>query len=472
MWPRPRTDLKLRLALQIAAVAAICFVAAAAYALVDIDRDARAQLVRTADIAAKDLELQRSKMDWVKGQPLTFPDLQNAATALTAPGLCIAFRQGGEILQRFCGSAQSQETGAPGVFGAIYLLLFDPGQEAVRPVLFRNQPIGEAVAWVDLGTLTAQAWREARRLFAAMGVTLLLLCGLVYAALARALRPTRLIRAGLERIAAGDLSARLPPFDLAELSAVRDVFNHLAETLERTLDERSALTRRLIALQDDERRRLAGELHDEFGQYLAAIRAQSASAAQTAARRCPDLLQECESIERTAAHMAATLRGALFRLRPPDVEELGLAASLEGLVAGWNSRCRGRTRFAAVVEGEFDALPAGSAESLYRIAQEALTNAAKHADATQVVLRLTLREAAAAPSDAGGAALELVVADDGRASERGPVRPGMGFLAMRERVAALGGSLSFEPAPGGGSELRVVIPALPVAQPGGAERAA
>src|SRR5262249_36379025 len=186
-----------------------------------------------------------------------------------------------------------------------------------------------------------------------------------YAALARALRPTRLIRAGLERIAANDLSARLPPFDLAELSAIRDVFNQLAESLDRTLAERSELTRRLIALQDDERRHLAREMHDEFGQCLAAIRALAASAGQTAAQACPALLSECESIERTAAHMAETLRGALFRLRPPDVDELGLAVSLEGLIVGWNGRSRGRTRFEVRLGDGCEHLPSAVGAGLY-----------------------------------------------------------------------------------------------------------
>ncbi len=468
MWIRPRSDLKYRLTLRIVAVSAFCFAASSAYVVFDADRSARARITAIADTTAKDLQLQRSKMDWINVPTTEFPELQTIATLLMVPGLCIAYRTtGGDILQRFCSGTQSSDSRPPAVFAALYRTLFDPGREAVRPVLFRGNKLGEAVVWIDPAAVTLQTWHETSRLFAVMTITLLL-CGLVYAALARALRPTRLIRAALERIAANDLSTRLPPFDLAELSAIRDVFNHFAESLDQALAERTELTRRLIALQDDERRHLARELHDEFGQCLAAIRALTASASQTAAQDCPGLLSECDAIARTATHMMEVLRGTLFRLRPPDVDELGLAASLEGLIAGWNDRCRGRTRFEIRFGGAIEVLPSAFAANLYRIAQEAITNAAKHAEATRVVLHLTMQEAQPgqeaqpAPGDGTKKEIELTVEDDGQAGDHDQtVKSGMGFLGMRERVATLGGRLSFEAGRRTGSILRVVIPVAP-----------
>lgn len=459
MWTLARLDLKFRLTMRIVALSALCFVAASAYVLFDAERSARARIGRIAEIAAKDLELQQSKMHWIVEPSAAFPDLQTIAPPLMEPGLCIAYRANdGAILQRFCSGAQNSDADPPAVFTSLYRRLFNPAREAAQPVFFDGRKLGEAIASVDAETLSAQAWREASHLLTVMGVTLLLLCGLVYASLARALRPTRAILAGLERIAANDLSARLPLFDLAELSAIQGAFNHLAEGLERTVAERSELTCKLIALQDDERKYLARELHDEFGQGLAAIRALAASAGQTAAQECPAILPECESIERTAGHMTETLRGALFRLRPPDVDELGLAASLEGLIAGWNGRSRGGARFEIKLCGTFEDLPAAFSASLYRIAQEALTNAAKHADATRVVLELTKREAPPSPNG-GTMEIELAVSDDGKAREADPaVKPGMGLLGMRERVATLGGKLTFEAAPKSGAVLCVVIP--------------
>lgn len=458
MWNRPRSDLKIRLMLRVAAVSAVCFAVISAYFLIEADRSVHARIDEVAGIAAKTLELQQSKSQWVSNPRSEFPDLDNVAGSVMTPGLCLAFRAGnGETIQRFCGGAPNRTREPPRAFATFYYSLFDTGREAVRPVVFRGTKIGEAVAWVDPAVLAAGAWHEAGRLMAALAIALPLLCALVYALLARALRPTQLIRAGLERIARNDLTARLPAFDLAELSAISDVFNHLAESLGTALAERNELTRKLIALQDEERRHLARELHDEFGQSLAAIRALAASARQTAVQDCPTVLPECDGIARTATDMMETLRGTLFRLRPPDVDELGLVASLEGLVAGWNGRGRGQTRFDIRFDGAFENLPAAISANLYRIVQEALTNAAKHAGATRVVLQVRMREALAAPENLAPKEIEIIIDDDGRPSDS-TVKSGMGLLGMRERVASLGGHLSFEAGQGKGSALRVVIP--------------
>lgn len=460
MWNRPRFDLKVRLTLRVAAISAACFAAISAYFLITADRAAHARLDDIAAIVAKSLELQQGKIQWVAGPRADFPNLDPVSAYVMTPGLCLAFRgTSGDMLQRFC-SGVPPAPPPPQAFTAFYRSLFDPGREAARPVVVRGTKRGEAVVTVDPAVQTAEAWHEAGRLMLALAIALPLLCGLVYAALARALRPTHMIRNGLERIAANDLAARLPPFDLAELSAIRDVFNHLAESLDIALAERSELTRKLIALQDEERRHLARELHDEFGQSLAAIRALASSARQTAAQDCPSLLGECDGIARTATGMMETLRGALFRLRPPDVEELGLVASLEGLVAGWNGRSRGETRFSIRFDGAFESLPATISANLYRIVQEALTNAAKHAGATRVSLEVTMR----------AEEIALAIDDDGRSADPGG-KSGMGLLGMRERVAALRGRLSFEPGPNGGSALRVVIP-LPAADQPALEHAA
>jgi len=454
-------DLKLRLALRVAVLAAFCFLAASAYVVFDSDRSARARANAIAEIAAKDLELQQNQLHWMKPPINPFPDLQRIAAPLMAPGLCIAYKSnGGEILQRVCSGSQPGETGVPAFFAALYRGIFEPGDEVTHPVIFEKRIEGTAAVTLDPATLIAQSWRETSRLLTLMAVTLAALCALVYATIARALRPTRTILSGLKRLAANDLSARLPAFDLAELSAIRDVFNSLAATLQATVAERNELTKRLIAVQDEERLHLARELHDEFGQCLAAISAMAASAGAAARAQCPALLPECRTIAQTAAHMMEALRGALVRLRPPDVDDLGLVASLESLIAGWNSRSGGRVRFEFEASGNFDALPPHFGASLYRIAQEGITNAAKHAEATWVGLHLQVGEAGASPGNRSAPEIELIVSDDGKT--RGAAltaKSGLGLIGMRERIASLGGRLSFETRLPAGLVLHAVIPA-------------
>lgn len=447
--PERAVDLKLRLTLRVAALAAVCFIAVSAYALFDSDRVARAKASRIAEIVARDLSLQQSQPRWLSVSISATPDLQRVA-ALMEPGLCIAYRDNaGAFLQGVCSGAPTDEISAPESFASIYRAIFRPGEPVSMPVLVEGSPRGVAVATFDAAAQIGQSWREASRLLTIMAFALAGFCLAVYAALARALRPTQLVQAGLKRLAANDLSARLPRFDLAELSAISDVFNTLAQRLQATLTERNALTRKLIEVQDEERQRLARELHDEFGQSLTAIAAQAASAAHTAERQYPPLLEECRGISRTTAGLMETLRGALVRLRPPDIDELGLALSLQSLIASWNGYERGRTRFDIAIIGEVDDLPPAVCANLYRIAQEAITNAAKHAQARHVQLRL----------EVGGADILLTVEDDGAASDDNPEpKTGMGLLGMQERVVSLGGALRFERRPTGGARLVVTVP--------------
>jgi signal transduction histidine kinase len=443
-------DLKLRLALRVAALAAVCFLAVAAYALFDSDRAATAKGNRIAEIVARDISLQLSQAQWFSLSSERTPDLQRVASPLMEPGLCLAYQDAiGGLRQGICSGATANEIAVPESYVALYRAIFHPGTPISKPLLIGGERRGVATATFDPAEQIGQSWREASRLLSIMGFALAGLCLAVYAALARALRPTHVIRSGLRQLAANDLSARLPSFDLAELSAVSDVFNSLAQKLEAALAERNALTRKLIAVQDEERRHLARELHDEFGQSLTAIAAQAAAAAHTAARECPPLYDECRGISRTTAAMMVTLRGALVRLRPPDIEELGLRLSLESLVANWNGFEKGRTRFDIAIIGQIDDLPRSVCASLYRIAQEAITNAAKHAQARRVQLRIE-----AAPAE-----IVLSVEDDGEAKCVNVVaKTGMGLLGMQERVASLGGTLRFERRAAGGVRLVATIP--------------
>jgi signal transduction histidine kinase len=272
---------------------------------------------------------------------------------------------------------------------------------------------------------------------------------LVGLAAGRLLAPAGRIVEGLRALEAGRAGARLPAFRSGEFDRIAAAFNAMAERLARTEAERRALTLRLFQVQEEERRALARDLHDEFGQCLTATGALAEAVAAGAEDR-PDLRADALAIGRTAARMMEALRGALARLEPPEIEDLGLEGSLRALVAGWTAKGR-PTEFHIDVAGDLADLPPATAVSLYRIAQEFLTNAVRHGRPGRVFVRVRRGQA--------DRSVTLVVDDDGGGDAgRAAASPGRGLLGVRERLAALGGSLSLT---GTGSGLRAcaIVPA-------------
>jgi two-component system, NarL family, sensor histidine kinase UhpB len=277
---------------------------------------------------------------------------------------------------------------------------------------------------------------------------ILLLNVLVYLPVRRALRPTATILERLGRMESGELAVRLPACELVELQQISSVFNHLADRLQRTLESRRQLAEKLLEVREEERRHLARELHDEFGQCLTSINAEAAYARELGEEALPALTPCAEAIARTTHHMMEALQQLLQRLRPVGLEEFGLAASLGQLVADWKASARGRCDYRLTLGGELADLPDSMNVSLYRIVQEGLTNATRHGRASRVAVEL----------NRGPAALRLEIRDNGGGAPLAQLTPGHGLLGMHERVEALGGSVTIEPAPGGGTCLRVALP--------------
>ena len=392
-----------------------------------------------------------------------FPDwdMVTAGNA-SASGQCVRYYDAsGEMKRASCvGFAPSSET-APHWFAALSGLLFGPGDAVSRPVSHKGTPYGNVEVTSAPEAVIARIWHEVKLPLILTFLTIVSLSISVYVAIARALTPTQEVVAGLNRLASGDLSYRLPEFDLTELDRISEVVNALAAKIERMLGERAELSKRLVNTQEDERRHLARELHDEFGQNLTAIAALAASIQHTAEESCHELRPEARSLSRISMDMMAALRGTLLRLRPADFDKFGLAESLRQLVDVWSASRRRETRFELDIPPEIN-LPDNTAIHIFRIAQEGLTNAAKHAGASNV--RLSVEPIALpAPLRPDGVGIRLTIEDDGagRRKRDASHAGGRGLINMRERVAALGGTIAFDDKPGAGLKVHVVVPVLP-----------
>ncbi|HEX3141232.1 MAG TPA: ATP-binding protein [Rhizobacter sp.] len=205
------------------------------------------------------------------------------------------------------------------------------------------------------------------------------------------------------------------------------------------------LARQLIALQENERLALARELHDELGQGCAAIRVATASI-RTATTREGSLLA-AERADSAAQRLYQLVRGMLRRLRPANLDELGLIAALQELCESWEERSGVPCIFHH--EAQLPALGDAIDITLYRVTQEALTNVMRHAQAGSV--RVVLGRGAQGE-------LCLSIQDDGVGMAAGAATRGLGLLGAAERAAALGGELQVQASPGGGVCLRLSIP--------------
>ena len=214
---------------------------------------------------------------------------------------------------------------------------------------------------------------------------------------------------------------------------------------------REALRRKLLQAQEDERRRIARELHDQMGQNLTALNVGLKSLLD--GNQPSEVHSQVQQLQTLAMQTARDLHRVAVELRPAALDDLGLVKAIRALIETWSTRCRIDVDVEA---GQYEA--AGISEeietTLYRIIQEALNNVAKHSEATRVavVLRRTADH------------VQAIIEDDGRgfdtseAFAAGNPNGRLGLLGIRERLGMIGGSLNLESVPECGATLIVRVP--------------
>jgi two-component system sensor histidine kinase UhpB len=278
----------------------------------------------------------------------------------------------------------------------------------------------------------------------ALGLSAML--AFTFALLRRALLPLVRLRAFMRGADPLRPGARAPVDDaVPELRAVTETFNEMVARLEA---ERRVSAGRALAAQEDERLRIARELHDEVGQKLTAVMLQLDSLSQL--RGEPALREAREGVRESLEEVRFIAR----RLRPEALDHLGLPSALAALT---NSL---RDAAGLTVDRRIDAsLPTLEAEAelaLYRVAQEALTNVVRHAGCAEASLALRRADDR----------VELEVVDAGKGFVVDVVPEGAGIRGMRERALLIGAELEVESVPGGGTVVRLRCPATVVVQAG------
>jgi two-component system sensor histidine kinase UhpB len=358
-----------------------------------------------------------------------------------------------------------REEGAPHVTGA----------SDARPPTMTSEVVGHIVVTMSPSQMTARQLARFR-VELGMAALALLVSGLMAWLLGRKLTvPLRDAIAALRAVRGGNYQARLPVTTGGEMGELQASISEMSAALERAtqhlenqVEERTrelvesrndalradADKRKLIqkvnSIVEDERKGIAVEIHDELNAALIAVRLESQGIAQLASKLEPGpeltaIREKSEHITKLALDLYASGRRLVRRLRPEVLDMLGLHGAVEEMIRHYNN---GECHFTLEAEGDFSRLGNELAISAYRIVQEALSNIMKHATAHEAQIALSIDQDM----------LRIDIVDDGAGFVPELASEGIGIIGMRERVAAVAGSIAIESAPGKGSRIHIELP--------------
>jgi len=328
-------------------------------------------------------------------------------------------------------------TGGRGVSRELY--------EVVMPIRDGNRELARLQIGISLARLNREIAR-ARLTMALLGAFILAAALVAVVLIGNLLtRPLTEVAAGARRIAEGELTHRVPAGRTDEIGQLAASFNDMAAKIAERDASLRQLSRRLLSVQEQERVRIAREVHDELGQALTAMKIDL----QQLGKRRRELQEPLGAIAHNIDGIVDLVRRIAADLRPSILDDLGITAALEQQLRRLRESTGIATTLTVSVEPQIDML---TGVTLYRIAQEALANVVRHAEATAVEVSLVVNEGRAV----------LTIRDDGRGMPQSIDAASLGLLGIRERAELLGGSVAIDSPPGEGTMIIATLPLIPM----------
>ena len=339
-------------------------------------------------------------------------------------------------------------SGSGRVPGWFVRLLALPELARHTPVLIRGERVGELVFEPDMVADVYEKWIGFLAIVASGAALTFVTLAITYLTVDAALKPLRDLGGGLARLRDGHFAGRIPCSGPPEIAESCEAANELAATLTQLDRENRSLLRKMVSIQDEERRDIARELHDELGPLLFAIRANVIAMVDNGAAGQDDPDSPAQKALQSVEALQLTNRRILDRLRPMHIEEFGLQSSIQKLLRGVRSQVPA-IDVTFEIDPALDAVDAVVSQTVYRVMQEGITNVLRHAQATEMRLKAT----------AADGKVVVEISDDGVGMPADVVM-GRGLTGMRERVRALGGT--FELSRGDGqTRVRCSLPLAP-----------
>lgn len=444
-------SLRVRLNLLLTILFLVIFVASSFYIIRSARLAVKEEMVSTADLTLQLVETILATAEKSKQPELRKRLLDRLAEVETTRHLQIYVQRGMSLDQHmpppFVTPVHSD---APAWF-----------EELVRPrpVEFRRIFSGPEASYTvviiraDPSDEITEVWYDTRYILVSLLIFIITANILLYYTMGRALAPIEIILRGLEQIQKGNYELRLPEFNLPELNSIADKFNHMAQVLQRSREENRYLTQQSLKIQEQERRRLAHELHDELGQSLSALKAVAVSIEQNHQSGNQSIRDGARMIIEFTDHMYNVARNMMQQLRPSILDELGLKRAIQELVDQWNASHES-TFCHLECDVNIDDLGDEISINLFRIIQEALTNIARHACASDAYISITRTHEPGNWEDW----LKIMIKDNGIGMNEEQVTRGMGLMGINERIEAMKGILDIDGNSGDGTIIMIRIP--------------
>ena len=331
-------------------------------------------------------------------------------------------------------------------------------------------PIGRITLLADPSRATLDGWDDLRPMLWIVLACFLLANALVYALIGRATQPLRLIVRGLQQMERGAYETRLPELSGREGRQIGRAFNAMAQSVQggalarlqaqqatQALAANRELTQLMQTRIEQERGAIARELHDELGQQVTAIKSVGLAIARSAMGHDQSIEQSARLVMACADEIYDGVHRLISQLRPLALDRFGLRDALQDLLGDWRMRYPD-TSFTLTLSGMLDEIGGDRSTAVYRIVQEAVNNALRHAQASRIDVDV----------QASADVLQLEVTDNGSGRvDHFQTHGHFGLLGMRERAQALHGSFDVDQMAPLGVRVRVTLP-LDIKLEGGA----
>ncbi len=341
---------------------------------------------------------------------------------------------------------------APPWFVNFMGLISDPWQPKRLPVEILGEPKGTIIITPDPSYEFGEIWNQLTGIFYLAGTFFILTNILVAWIVFRALSPVESILQALTQLELGNLKVKMPDLKTPELSVISAKFNHMVKTLRLSVEQNHKLSQKLIRVQEEEKKSLARDLHDEFGQSLTAIHADAAVLKNLATKEYPKIKSSAHAISDLSKHLMNLVGGMLNQLKLGVLHELGLEEGLIDLIRSWKLR---HPKIRLDYQVDLKGLP-GITETLsittYRIIQECLTNISRHAKAKHVDIKIQFFK-----KNVSSKIIDIHVEDDGVGFKKSH-RDGFGLSGMRERIHEVNGSIKIKSEVHQGVSLDIQLP--------------